>query len=321
MRTLPLLLVAIAAAALTRPALSQEAQKPEKNAPAYLQTGAQRKLDFVYKQVLGRELCLDLYYPPGDRDAPCPLVIYTHGGGWAAGSRHGVSKRLFEPLFSRLIEKGFCVATVDYRLWNKGRKTSMRDCVIDCKDAARRLAQQGRSLGVDPQRFFVMGDSAGGQIAQMLTLTSPEVLPGDPELADVSYRVVAGVSWYGPCDFENQDLFNHDDRPDFKDRFGARILRPDSDPGEKTSLYREMSPINYLTKDSPPLLMVQGDQDTTIPVKHALAMQQRAEALGAPVEVVIVKNAGHNWRRVGADIDPPFEAIVDRSARFIEDHR
>ena len=113
--------------------------------------------------------------------------------------------------------------------------------------------------------------------------------------------MVAGVSWYGPCDFEKTDLFNHDDRPDFRDRFGPRILGSDSGPQEKLTRYREMSPINYLTPTSPPLLMIQGDKDTTIPVKHAYYMQEKAKAVQAPVEILIVKNSGHNWRRVGAD--------------------
>ena len=60
-----------------------------------------------------------------------------------------------------------------------------------------------------------------------------------------------------------------------------------------------------------PLLMIQGDQDTTIPVKHAHYMKKKAEAMKAPVEVVIVKNAGHNWRKVDADIDPSREAIMN----------
>ena len=82
-----------------------------------------------------------------------------------------------------------------------------------------------------------------------------------------------------------------------------------------------MSPVNYLSKDSPPLLMIQGNQDTTIPVKHAYRMKRQADELSAPVDVVIVENAGHNWRRVGADIAPTRKEIVDRTVKFFVDHR
>jgi len=286
----------------------------------YLETSGERKLNILYKQVVQKTLYLDIYYPAGNRATNCPLIIYTHGGGWAAGSRHGVTKGLFEPLFIKLLEKGFCVATVDYRLAKNGSGVLMRDCVIDCKDAVRYLSSNSAALGLDPARFFVMGDSAGGQIAQMLLLSSPESLPGDPELAGVGYNIVAGVSWYGPCDFENVDLFETSDPSKNPDRFGGRIQKPDSSPEEKLPLYREMSPINYLTKDSPPLLMIQGDQDTTIPVKHAYYMQKKAEAVNAPVEIMIIQNAGHNWRTVGADIVPSKEVIVDRTVQFFVEH-
>ncbi len=296
------------------------ARKRRAKTPKYLETGGDRKLDVLYKKTPERDLHLDLYYPTGKRSRRCPVIIYTHGGGWAAGSRQGAAKATFAAVFMQLVEKGLCVASVDYRLCRKGRNVSMRDCVIDCKDAVRYLSQNSESLGVDPMRVYVMGDSAGGQIAQMLLLSSPESLPGDLELARTPYKMVAGVSWYGPCDFEKTDLYNHDDRADFRDRFGARILKPDSPPEDKLKLYREMSPVNYLTKESPPLLMIQGDKDTTIPVKHAYYMQEKAETLEAPVEILIVKNAGHNWRKVNEDINPSRQAIVDRTVQFFVDH-
>ena len=89
---------------------------------------------------------------------------------------------------------------------------------------------------------------------------------------------------------------------------------------EKLRLYREMSPVNYLRKDSPPLFMVQGDKDTTIPVKHAYEMQQRAKKLEAPVKVLIVKNSGHNWRKVDAPTEPSRNEIVQVTAEFFVNH-
>ena len=194
------------------------------------------------------------------------------------------------------------------------------DCVIDCKDAVRYLSKNSESLEIDPTRIGVMGDSAGGHIAQMLLLTSVNQLSGDAALADASYQMVAGVSWYGPCDFENMDLFNHDDRADFRDRFESRIMASDSGAKEKLARYREVSPVNYLSKDSPSLLIIQGDKDTTIPIKHALYMKKKADTVGAPVEIMIVKNSGHNWRRVDADIEPSRNAIIDRTVTFFVDH-
>ena len=297
----------------------QKAANKQKGAK-YLNTGGDRKLEITYKNVNNKELKLDLYYPTGQRSEACPVVVFAHGGGWAAGSRYKAAGGSFAAVFERLIKQGFAVAPVTYRLAKKDSGVTMRDCVIDCKDAIRYLAKNSESLKIDPMRICVMGDSAGGHIAQMLLLAGTEQLQGDSALAETSYKMVAGVSWYGPCDFEKTDLFNHDDRANFRDRFGPRILGTKSERGQKLARYREVSPINYLAKDSPPLLIIQGDKDTTIPVKHAYYMKQKADSLKAPVEIMIVKNSGHNWRKVGAAIEPTREVIIDRTVKFLIDH-
>lgn len=293
-----------------------EGDTTKKKGAKYLETSGKRKLDVVYKQVGRRKMQLDLYYSSLKTSEPAPLIIYTHGGGWAAGSRGGVTKGLFSPLVQQLLKEGFAFATVDYRLFNKSGSVAMRDCVIDSKDAVRYLSKHAEELELDADRFYVFGDSAGGQIAQMLLLSPTDSLVGDTDLAVVDYEIQAGVSWYGPSDFQDMNLFNHDDRPDFKDRFGARITPQPVTPQEKLERYAEMSPITYLTKNSPPLLMIQGDNDTTIPVKHAYHMKQQADRLGAPVEILIVENSGHNWRKAGGEVQPDKATITARTVEF-----
>jgi len=211
--------------------------------------------------------------------------------------------------------------SVGYRLINKAGDTGMRDCIIDAKDAIRFISAHKKELGINPNKIYTFGDSAGGQIAQLLLLSSPESLKGDPELANFSYKTVAGVSWYGPCDFRDPQLFNHDDRADFQDRFGPRIMGGNAKAEEKKSRYKEMSSISYLTKDSPPLLMLQGDKDTTIPVKHAYHMQKTLKTINAPVKIQIVKNAGHNWRSVDAPIEPTQDEIIKQTIDFFLKHK
>ncbi|MDF1755892.1 MAG: alpha/beta hydrolase [Verrucomicrobiales bacterium] len=296
---------------------SLDAQQKKERKP--LETGAERKLGVVYKTVGKRKLEFDLYYPVAGSAMPCPVIVYTHGGGWAAGSRFGAANGSFGAIFKELVKQGFAVVSVDYRLFSKGGSVRMRDCVIDCKDAVRYLVKNSSELKIDPEKLFVFGDSAGGQLAQMLLLSPSDSLIGDEALSDVRFQPVAGLSWYGPCDFVKEDLFNHDDREGFRDRFGPRIIDAGVSTEEKLRLYREMSPITYLKKDSPPLLMIQGDKDTTIPVKHAHYLKAKAEEIGAPVEVVIVHNAGHNWRKVGTEIEPSRKEITEMTVNFFVD--
>lgn len=291
-----------------------------KSAISYLPSQGKQKLNILYKKTAEEDLYLDLYYPEKRGPGKLPIVIYTHGGGWTTGSKQNISFTSFPKVHLKLLEEGFAVAAINYRLWTTGGSVAIRDCVTDAKDAVRYLAQNSAELGLDPSRCLVHGDSAGGQIAQMLLLSPPASLPGDPALAKANYRMVAGVSWYGPSDFEKPELFSADDDKDARDRFGPRILKPDTDPKDKLRLYREMSPVNYLSKDSPPLLMIQGGKDATIPVKHAYHMQQKAKAAHAPVEIMIIQNAGHNWREAGGAIQPGIDEIVNQTVKFIVDH-
>ncbi|MDF7823554.1 alpha/beta hydrolase [Pontiellaceae bacterium B12227] len=298
-----------------------DAEELKERTLKYVTSGGKQLRDVRYKRTPTEDVYLDFYFPDVDESKKKPVVLYTHGGGWAAGSRHGAGNASFDVVHKALLKQGFCVVSVGYRLWRKEGGTAMRDCVIDAMDALRYISAYQKELGIDPNRMYTFGDSAGGHLAQMVLLVPPDSLTGDPELAKYSYKTVAGVSWYGPCDFEKTSLFNHDDRENFRDRFGPRILLPDTDPKDKLALYQEMSPINYLSKKSPPLLMIQGDKDTTIPVKHAYYMQEKAADVGAPVEIMIIKNAGHNFRKVDADIDPSRNEIIARTISFFVAHR
>ena len=278
------------------------------------------KLDVTYKTAGQTPLKLDLYYPAAPKaEDKFPLVIYLHGGGWAAGSKTKFQRGI-RPGVSALNARGFCVASVDYRLWSKDGNVTIRDCVVDSKDALRFLAKNASRFHLDPNLVFAFDDSAGGHLAQMVLLSSPESFPGDPTLAEAKFRIVAGVSWYGPCDFEETSLFIPPGKDGVRDRFGGRIIKGTPDASARIAAYREVSPVNYLSPSSPPLLMLQGDKDTVIPVHHARYMKQRAEIVQARVEVLIVENAGHGWGEFGGSLRPGPDEIITATAEFMKTH-
>ncbi len=289
--------------------------------PSYIDSPGKKILNVIFKKADQRNIYLDIYMPDEDTNNKKPVVFYTHGGGWAAGSKHGAGLASFNKVHRALLKEGFCVVSVGYRLVRKDGDTAMRDCAIDSQDALRFISAHHEALGIDPMNMHTFGDSAGGHLAQMVLLSSPDAMQGDPDLAKYNYKTVSGVSWYGPCDFQDSQLFNHDDNPKFRDRFGPRILGKKTNAEDKAKLYAEMSPVTYLTKDSPPLLMIQGDKDTTIPLKQALRMQEALKTIPAPVEITIVKNAGHNWREVGAPIEPDRNEIVQQTIQFLLKHK
>ena len=280
---------------------------------------ASTKLDVVYKTTEQGPLKLDLHYPaapkPGEK---VPLVLFTHGGGWAAGTKTIGDRGVRFMGVQALNAQGFCVASVDYRLCTKEGNVTVRDCVTDAKDALRFLAKNATQFSLDAERVFTWGDSAGGHLAQMLLLSPPQSFPGDPALVNAKYRLIAGVSWYGPCDFEKIELFTPPGGKGVGDRFATRITKSSADEKAKLAAYREVSPVTYLSSTSPPLLMMQGVQDPTIPVHHARYMKERGDAVKAPVEVFIIENSGHNWREVGGALRPSIDEIMTKTAAFMK---
>ncbi len=106
---------------------------------------------------------LRLYEPLGAGAGPLPILVYYHGGGWIRGdldTHDDVCRYLCH-------HAGCLVASVDYRLAPEHRFPAALD---DCDAATRWVAENAVSLGADPRRLAIGGDSAGGNIACGVTL-------------------------------------------------------------------------------------------------------------------------------------------------------
>jgi len=114
--------------------------------------------------------------PPG-AEAPLPVVLYMHGGGWVLGSAssHG---RLAREL---AVASDAAVAFVDYALAPEARYPVQ---IEQCYAVARWVAEQGAVHGLDPSRLAVAGDSAGGNMATVLCIMAKQ--RGDVNLVQQS---------------------------------------------------------------------------------------------------------------------------------------
>ncbi len=284
----------------------------------FLNTEQPKKLNIKFKSTPSEDLYLDIYYPHRiTKGEKFPVVYYTHGGGWVKGSKENCNKGLLREVFLEFVNQGYAVVSVNYRLV-RGRSAVMKNCVLDVMDGLRYLSKHNKDLALNTNRVFVIGDSAGGQLSQMITLANPDHFIGDTKLSKYKYNIVAGISWYGPSDFTDVALFKSPKNAKNPDRFGERVIGINNKVSdeERRTLYKEMSPVFYLTAKSPPLYMMAADNDETIPLAHAYHIQKQADKVGANVEVFKVENAGHNWRNAGGKIDPTADVILQKTVAF-----
>lgn len=104
-----------------------------------------------------------IYRPLGsDPDAPLPTLLFFHGGGWVMGDLDG-----YAPICATLAnDLGICVIAPDYALAPEHPFPAAVDQAIAIADALF----AGDALGVDRDRMAIAGDSAGGNLAAVVTL-------------------------------------------------------------------------------------------------------------------------------------------------------
>ncbi|MCK4564517.1 MAG: alpha/beta hydrolase fold domain-containing protein, partial [Verrucomicrobia bacterium] len=227
--------------------------------------------DLEYAVADGESLRLDLYLPKNAKTAP-PLVVWIHGGGWKNGDKANVN-----PAILRLGGDGYAVASINYRL--KDLSIHPKN-IHDCKGAIRWLRSKAETYGYDPNRIAVGGGSAGGHLALLLGLSGGiEELEGTVGgNLDQHSSASAIVDLYGPSELnvmaETQERFNRAHR---------------FDPKQLTSA----SPLTYLSPDDPPVLILHGDSDKTVPVEQSQLLHERYQKAGLESELHIIEGAGH----------------------------
>ncbi|HHE07397.1 MAG TPA: alpha/beta hydrolase [Chlorobaculum parvum] len=249
--------------------------------------------DITYLKLPGyRPMLLDLYRPKGK--AVRPLIIFVHGGSWTTGSKRTTAHFTdFPRVLAHLAERGFVVASVDYRL---SGEAPFPAALQDIKAAIRFLRANAGQYGIDPNRVAIWGASAGAHLGAMTAFTGKDMDfdPPGMENAEQSESVQAFVGWYGP--YELRALFQQATAPDSSiDASGPMRFFGCTPEGCPPGVFAKASPVSYVDAGDPPTLLIHGTSDTTVPAEQSRQLEKRLKNAGVSAELVLIDNVSHDW--------------------------
>ena len=301
MLTLAAFLCAAEPASVAKPAaepVSEDTPATLKKIPVYPKTVAVLK-DVAYLGGTRKEKA-DIYSPlDHDKAKPLPGIIVIHGGGFNDGDKaRGRELNISE----NLTLKGYVCMSINYKLRRMQGQVTWPQSLYDAKAAVRYLRKEAAGLGVDPEKIGVIGCSAGCNLAMMLATTGLvdgfDAVPGEP-YQDVSARVACAIGFYGAV-----DLMNYHDMKMF-----AKTRE------EAPELYKKGSPITYLDAKDPPMLLVHGTADTTVPLSQSETYLRIAKEKGAPCVLEVIPDAPHTF-----DLQPKQRDLRPLVAAFFDQH-
>ncbi|SHM24454.1 Acetyl esterase/lipase [Mucilaginibacter sp. OK098] len=239
--------------------------------------------DIPYANDTLKKHLLDIYLPPVKK-ASYPLIIWIHGGAWMLNDKYADMGYMTQTL-KAFADSGYAVASIDYRY----STTAVFPAQIrDCNQAIEFLYDNADKYSLDKNRIALIGFSAGGHLASLLTLSNNNnVKAFYPDKQKPKFKIKLCLDFYGPSDFTT---LKGNDSPDPKSPItlllGATVAnRPD--------LAKTASPVTYIDKNDPPFLIVQGEKDESVNPAQSVSLSARLKQAGVQNELIIVPGAPH----------------------------
>jgi acetyl esterase/lipase len=264
-----------------------------------------RAEDVIYGRKFGTALTLDVFTPK--ENANGAAIIWVISGGWY--SSHDAINAGF---IAEYLKRGYTVFAVVH---GSQPKFTIPEVLEDMHRSVRFIRSQAEQYKIDPNRIGITGASAGGHLSLMQGTAGTA---GNPEAKDpvdrVSSRVQAVACFFPPTDFLNYGkpgeialgngiLKNFRAPFDFKvfdDKIKAFVVI--TDENVRNQIGKGISPVNHVSADDPPSLIIHGDADTLVPIQQAEIIIAKFKDAQVPCELVVKPGAGHGWAGLDKDL-------------------
>jgi acetyl esterase/lipase len=258
--------------------------------------------DIPYAEPKNERRTLDVYAPRGGKNHP--VAIWIHGGGWHSGDKKDVARKP-----QAFVDRGFLFVSINYRLWPD---VTIQQIAEDVAKAIRWTHDHATEYGGDPGKLFVMGHSAGAQLAA-LVCTDDRYLKGEKlSLADIKGCVpVDGDTFDLPMRFAtvqksgNKKLAERDEQ-----RFGDKKRQ------------KELSSVTYVAKGKhiPPFLILHvADHPDTRGQSQRLFQTLQDAAVSTTIYPAEGKNHTTLNDDLGVPDDKPSEALFNYLGAILKD--
>lgn len=244
-------------------------------------------------------LTMDRFAP--QENANGIAVVWVVSGGWYSSSE-AISIEISQTVINGLTLRGYTVFAVVH---SSQPKFNIPEMLPDIHRAVRYIRYHASDYQIDSSEIGIIGASSGGHLALLQAMTgdsgdNPET--GDP-VDRVSNRVQAVACFFPPTDFLNYGKPGEDGlgRGPLKN-FPAPFDFHEVDRKKRLKIGRQISPINQVTFDDPPTLIIHGSDDSIVPLQQAQTMIARLKAAGISTKLVVKPGAGHGWPDFGSDM-------------------
>jgi dipeptidyl aminopeptidase/acylaminoacyl peptidase len=226
------------------------------------------RTDVIYGRVEGSALLANLAYPEGP--GPKPAILSVHGGRWRAGHRADASSIKVQ----QWAEFGFFAMSIDYRLVGGSPAPAPYQ---DLRCAIRWLHAHAGDYGVDAERVYLIGQSAGGHMVSLAAThgdgTFPKAGGWDQARGDVRAVISVAAAY------------------DVNTLSWGNLWTPVS--GDVEEARRAASPMTHVSAATRPILVIHSDDDKSVPVQQAVDFVEKLKAAGVTHRFVHYTDRGH----------------------------
>ena len=231
---------------------------------------------------------MDVYLPPDRNTTNTKILILIHGGAWTSGDKTDFDSYI--PDFKQRLPN-YVIANINYRLAYAPANNLFPTQENDVKAAFNFILTKADEYHFNKEKLAVLGASAGAHLAllQCYKNSSP--------------KVKALVDMFGPTDMVA--LYNSSDQ---FSRLAIQSLLSGT-PTTNPAIYQSSSPINFVSAQSPPTLILHGGVDPLVPIAQSIALKNKLQSISVPVQMVTYPNEGHGW--TGASLTDTYNQIVN----------